>query len=319
MTRFTDENVRRILDGWPQAVSTDTGDLRLLHDIANQGAQAWGGKLGWPDYAWLELDRVVGSRPHSTLQNVWTLVEGPPGSGPHADLGWVNRARIEVSDRGRYPIANRIECWLEVKAIKADHLPKFLRYEVGPDTKKSWQDFVDLRLQNVFSRVRDADGQLRDGRKVLGKAVGVTIVVNEGSAKLPVEIAHAALGKALQELPNTDAIVYLADGSPKSHFAVIQKRRDHEVVTRFQEEFSKMLDAVDWTASVPTVRGGPYPRLTMRIDMDDRSLEMCRTWSTGWRAADDPAPLPTPNIRFSVARLEDFESGLLPRNSGQSR
>jgi hypothetical protein len=40
MTRFTDENVRRILDAWPQAVSTDTGDLRILHDIANQGAQA---------------------------------------------------------------------------------------------------------------------------------------------------------------------------------------------------------------------------------------------------------------------------------------
>jgi hypothetical protein len=177
---------------------------------------------------------------------------------------------------------------------------------------------VDLRLQNVFSRVWDADGQLRDGRKVLGKAVGVTVVVNEGSAKLPVEMAHAALGKALQDLPNTDAIVYLADGSPKSHFAVIQKRHDDEGVIRFQEEFSKMLDAVDWTASGPTVRGGPYPRLTMRIDMDDRSLEMYRTWSTSWRAADDPSPLLTPNIRFSTVRLGDFESGLLPRNSGQS-
>jgi len=177
---------------------------------------------------------------------------------------------------------------------------------------------VDLRLHNVFSRVWDADGQLRDGRKVLGKALGVTIVVNEGSAKLPVEMAHAALGKALQELPHTDAIVYLADGSPKPHFAVIHKRGDDEGVTRFQEEFSKMLDAVDWTASGPTVRGGPYPRLTVRIDMDHRSLAMYRTWSTGWRAADDPSPLPTPNIRFSTVRLEDFESGLRPSNSGQS-
>jgi predicted ATPase len=40
MTRFTDENVRRILDAWPQAVSTDTGDLRILHEIANQAAAA---------------------------------------------------------------------------------------------------------------------------------------------------------------------------------------------------------------------------------------------------------------------------------------
>jgi hypothetical protein len=155
--------------------------------------------------------------------------------------------------------------------------------------------------------------------KALKQNLKIKTFVGTSPNALKVQVWTALIAiLLLKYLPNTDAIVYLADGSPKSHFAVIQKRRDHEVVTRFQEEFSKMLDAVDWTASGPTVRGGPYPRLTMRIDMDDRSLEMYRTWSTGWRAADDSSPLPTPNIRFSIVRLEDFESGLRPRNSGQS-
>jgi hypothetical protein len=37
-----------MFDQWPQAISTDEGDLRVLHDMANMGAEKWREKLRWP-------------------------------------------------------------------------------------------------------------------------------------------------------------------------------------------------------------------------------------------------------------------------------
>ena len=54
--RFTRRNVEAILRAWPQAVSADEGDLRVLHDMASAGAHMWRESCDGPDYLWLDVD-----------------------------------------------------------------------------------------------------------------------------------------------------------------------------------------------------------------------------------------------------------------------
>ncbi len=72
-----------------------------------------------------------------------------------------------------------------------------------------------------------------------------------------------------------------------------------------------MLQSVDWSNQVPVIRGGPYTQLTIRIEMDDQSREMYRTWSTGWRSSDNTTPIPQPKIEIHIVTSEDFISGIL--------
>jgi len=89
----------------------------------------------------------------------------------------------------------------------------------------------------------------------------------------------------------------------------IRDSRD-AVVERFAEEFSILLENVVWDAENPTIKGGPYPQRDIRIEMDERSLAIYRTWSTGWRAVDDPSPIPVPTLKMQIANAEGFRSGL---------
>lgn len=298
--RFTDSNVRRILAGWPQAVSADGGDFRMLHDMANAGAQGWGEKLQWPDYFWSPLNEPVGSNDLGRVVRHGVAIAPPPGgTGPDADLGVINKARIEAP---RPPetasISGRLDCVVELKAIQADHVPKLRGYPPG----LPWPKYLHSRLGRIFlGRIREADDQIRDGKRLTGlvDARGVTVVVNEGSPSLTPEMAYAYLARVIQGLPNTDVIVYLADrpkGQRQRPF--IFKNPNDDRAQRFSSEFLMMVNQVDWKTGEPRFPCGPYPRLVARIEMDERSRAMYRAWSTGWRDENDRTPIPRPRLRL---------------------
>jgi hypothetical protein len=307
--RVTQENIASILNDWPQAISADDGDLRVLHDMANAGAGEWGETLFWPDYLWLALDRPASPVGPDDVQQMRVHIRSPIPSELDAKFGEVNTCLIRP-DSGRFPLSERIECLIEVKAIYVDHVPKLRRFK--PDVP--WPAFLGTKLRHIFGkRLAHADQQIRDGRRLLGlgEARGVSIVVNEGSPSLAPEMVHAFLASEIHRFQHTNAIVYLADRPERPNYAVIVvKDNEDTVLQRFADEFLMMLTNVEWVSDRPTIKGGPYPRLGVRIEMDERSRAMCRTWSTGWRVVDDATPVPAPTLKMQLVYADEFRSGL---------
>lgn len=263
---FTAAHIKAILKIWPQAVSADGidgSDLRVLHDLADAGAQGWGESLRWPDYLW------VG---------------------------------IESLPEGRSRLSGGIDCIVELKVIT--------KLRESNDARDP--DRVVRRA--LGGPIRDADEQIRDFHRILGfpDVRGVAIIVNEASP-FPLERVHRFLSRALRDLQHTDALVYLSNGRDRRQVSTVLKDGDDDTVRRFKEDFLTMLHAVDWSKGRPIVRGGPYPRFGIRIEMDERSYLMYRTRSTGWRVSNDPAPIPTPNPRLQIVPLDAYSSGLARR------
>jgi hypothetical protein len=124
-------------------------------------------------------------------------------------------------------------------------------------------------------------------------------------------MVQAFLAQELRDLPHTDGIVYLAEGpTHRGVIACCMKDPSDRRVNAFAEEFQMAMQMVDWSVRPICVRGGPFPKLMIRVDMDERSKQMYATWSTGRRAADDPTPLPAPSLHLSIMEAEKFTSGL---------
>ena len=85
--RFTRSNVKTVFDQWPQAVSFDDGDLRVLHDMANAGAQQWHQRLPWPDYLWLDFENDLPARGESQIRKEIYDIEDPSGGAACARFG----------------------------------------------------------------------------------------------------------------------------------------------------------------------------------------------------------------------------------------
>ena len=164
--RFTKKNVHDILGNWPQAVSADAGDLRILHDMANQGAQMWRESLFWPDYLWLGLENV--SFDHADRANekqFGVLIKDPTGFNHDADFGVVTHVPSAPLKTGTYALSNRIECLLEVKAITADPVTKIKNFI--PEIP--WSKFLMKKLDHAFlCHLRHANNQIRDCKRILG-------------------------------------------------------------------------------------------------------------------------------------------------------
>jgi hypothetical protein len=306
--RLTLKNVASVLKGWPQAISADDGDLRVLHDMANSSAGEWGESLFWPDYLWLSLDRPESPVGEDDVEAVRVYVKGPAMSQPDANLGEFKRQSVR-SIAGLYPVSNRIECLIELKAILVDHMPKLRRYKPGAP----WPKFLHTKLRQAFSHsLAHADQQIRDRRRLLplGEARGVTVIVNEKSPSLDLDMVQAFLASEIQRFRNIDAVVYLCDRSKRHCLAVVQKDQYDAVIRHFSEDFSLMFNNVVWDTKIPTISGGPYPQRVVRIEMDERSRVMYRTWSTGWRVVDDPTSTPVPTIRMQIVPASEFRSGL---------
>jgi hypothetical protein len=306
---MTQAHLARILDDWPQAIKADDSDLRVLHDLANAGAQKWGESLFWPDYLWVGLDRPAPAPDKSAVETFAVRVPAPNALGPDANVGTVNRVTVRSTGSGRHTLSSRIDCILELKAITVDHVPKLRNFKPAIP----WPVYLDQKLSHVFwKHLEHGDKQIRDFRRILGfpSARGVTIIVNEGSPSLSPEIVHACLPRMVQQLPNTDAVVYLSDTPTRPHMATFSKKPQDETSARFDDEFVMMLRMVDWSTGVPCVRGGPYPQLAIRIEIDEQSRSMYRNWCTGWRVVDDPTPVPTPKPELQIVRRGEYRSGL---------
>lgn len=308
--RLTQANIARVLEGWPQAINADDSDLRVLHDMANAGAQRWGESLHWPDYLWLGLERPAPLSNDAAVERVGVRVPAPNGLGPDADLGVLSRAPFRATGTGLHPVAGRIDCILELKAITVDHVPRLQNFS----PRMPWPKYLEKKLRDVFGgRLETGDRQIRDFRRVLGfpAARGVTLIVNEGSPSLNPDMVVAFLGRTTRELQHTDAVVYLSDRPDRPHASIISKLSGDDTLRRFKEEFFMMLHSVDWSADPPVVRGGPYPQLAIRIQMDEQSRSMYRTWSTGWRSTVDATPVPTPRPHVHIVRRDQYRSGLV--------
>jgi hypothetical protein len=307
--KITAKNVLRLLDTWPQAINADDGDLCGLHDLANAGAQAWKEKLFWPDYLWLGLEGAQACADATPVTTKNIAVVAPIG-GTAASLGSISSTPIRSRPSGSYAIGHEIKCLLEVKSIIVDHVPNFRAFR----QQQEWHHYLNNKLRNAFtSRLRHGDNQLRDGKRLLGlsTAAGMTIVVNEGSPGLSSAMVQAFLARALQNLPNTDGIVYLAEPPDgRGVIACCVKDPNDGRVSTFAEEFQMAMHMIDWSTCPMHIKGSPYPKLMIRVDMDERSKRMYATWSTGWRASDDPAPLPRPSLRLTIMEAESFTSGL---------
>jgi len=308
---FTRANVLEVLRQWPQAVGMDEGDLRVLHDMANAGAQLWNQRLPWPDYLWLDFEgELPDGTPAHARRKVYNVAD-PTGSGPDATFSAIKHSidKAQLPPSGRFQIANRVICMLELKVIDADLVPKLSAYK----PQIQWSDFLQVKFDQWFGdRLRDADTQIAGGKRLLpfGDACGVAVIVNERSPNLPSNIVLAYLTSAVHRFSNLEAILYLADvGDKPSAPAFVVKGNDPRL-KRFSTQVLMMLNSFHYEEELPISSSGPQPELVARIEMDERSRAMYRSWATGWRITHDQTPLPSPSMTISFVPREQFVSGL---------
>lgn len=177
--RFTRKSITEVLRQWPQAVSADEGDLRVLHDMANAGANMWRERLPWPDYLWLDFNGDLPTAAATAAAQRHNLVD-PSGQGPHATF---STTKIAIGDSqlppsGSFRISERTLGILELKVIDTNFMPKLSSYKpVIP-----WPDFVRMKFDQWFgNRLRDADAQIAGGKRLLplADACGIAVIVNE--------------------------------------------------------------------------------------------------------------------------------------------
>lgn len=120
----------------------------------------------------------------------------------------------------------------------------------------------------------------------------------------------AYLAEAINRFPNLGCIVYLADRDNAPQPPAFAMKNDDPQLNRFSTQILMMLRSFDYHGSLPVSRSGEQPQLLARIEMDSRSRAMYRSWSTGWRIADDPRPAPSVSVTVSFVPREQFVSGL---------
>jgi hypothetical protein len=274
-----------------------------LHDLANSGAQMWDEALEWPDYLWSCFTERIAGDPPTSNRRIVPLVPSPDGSGADAELAPFHLARLEPSPiRLSFGVSGELDFFVELKSIRGDHAEKLASFR----PELPWPSYLDHTLTNILSKhLKRADRQIQVGKRVLGLVdrPGATILVNESSSGLTVPMVSSFLTQAIRGLPNTDLIVYLTDSRPRDAYFIFKDPTDVRA-RQFSHEFLLMLRCVAWEPD-PTVRGGPYPRLVVRVEMDQRSREMIRTWSTGWRDARDTSPIPCPSLKLTVIRADE--------------
>ena len=312
MKRYTEANVQAMLKQWPQAVSADEGDLRVVHDMANAGATSWGRPLPWPDYLWLDLQMdqpaIVSAAEARETHNFLD----PTGNGMHAGFSALKKSldKSVLPPAGSFHVTNQVICMLELKVIRGDLLPKLGRYK----PVISWRDFVRLKLDQWFGKkLEDVGAQIAGGKRLLPfhDARGVAVIVNERSSNLPSGIVTAYLTRAIKHVSNVDAVLYLSDTDvSEKNASLIVKNFDDPWLHRFAVQQMMMINGFDWSGEAPVPRSGVTPEIVARIEMDDRGRAMYRSWATGWRVVGDPTPMPKPAMTVSFVRREDFKSGL---------
>ena len=309
-----------VLRAWPQAVSTDDGDLRVLHDMANSGAQLWGERLSWPDYLWLDLDfdSALSEASQPGTAETYNLID-PTGSGLAKTFSSVKQsiAPSQLPPSGQYQISGRVIGMIEMKVIDTDFAPRLAKYKPGIP----WDKFVGLKFDQWFGkRLEAADHQIAAGKRLLpfSDARGIALIVNERSVRLPEEIVMAYLSNAIHRFHNLDCVVYLADRIDGRYAPQLAVKRTDPVLSRFAMQFTMMVSSFDYSGSLPINRSGQQPELVARIEMDARSRQMYRSWASGWRQANDPRPVPSPSMRVTFVRREEFVSGLPKTDPNQS-
>lgn len=286
--------------------------------MANSGAQLWHQSLSWPDYLWLDFDGdVAASCDAKTTSEVYNLMD-PTGEGPAKSFSAAKQTMpSQLPPTGQYQISSRVIGMLEVKVIDTDFAPKLAKYQRGIP----WPDFVDRKFNQWFGRrLKDADQQIAAGKRLLPfpGARGVVIIVNERSVKLPREIVMSYLANAIHRFSNLDCIVYLADRLDGRYAPAFAFKNNDPMLSRFAVQVTMMVSSFVYSGSMPVNRSGEQPQLLARIEMDSASRAMYRSWSTGWRAADDATPLPMVSMSVSFVRREEFKSGLLKTEPDQT-
>ncbi len=312
--------MKAMLKQWPQAVIADDGDLRVLHDMANAGATMWGKPLPWPDYLWLDLEMDQPEFASKAAVRETYNIADPTNRGSYAGFSAARKSldKTMLPSTGQFPLRNQVICMLELKVIRGDLLPKLARYKPG----MPWPDFVRLKLDQWFCRkVEEAGEQIAGAKRLLPfqDARSIALIVNEQSPNLPTKIVTAYLTRAIHSVPTLDAVVYLSDGDTGEKSAsLIVKNFDDPWLNRFSVQLMMMINGFDWSGDVPALRSGPAPEIVARIEMDERSRAMYRSWATGWRVASDPTPIPRVSMAISFVRREEFKSGLPPTQVDRS-
>jgi hypothetical protein len=309
--RFTRKNVLELFRQWPQAVSADEGDLRVLHDMANSGAQLWKDSLPWPDYLWLDLDEKFREQTITKTRNEVYFIENPARKTQAATFAVeaLSMGSAELPPSGQFALTNRVIALVEVKVVEANIATKLGSYKPGIP----WDEFIRLKLDHRLGEIlRDADNQIAGGKRLLPlpDARGVLFLVNEGSRDLESKVAIGYLARALKSYPNLNAIAYCVDKPTGYTFARIVRDRDDPVLNRFLTQALMMASGFTYDNGLPVHRNGPQPNLVARIEMDKRSRSIYRSWCSGWRRVGDPTPAPSPSMTISFVRREEFISGL---------
>lgn len=309
--RFTRAKIEEALRLWPQAVSADQGDLRVLLDMAAQGHKVWGQKFRRPDYLWFDLAHEFRPTMVSPAQRTVIAVAAPEGTSDDAIFAFNQRAHQPAyPPDGVYAMSNTVSCIIELKVVEADVGRKLTSYR---SAGLAWPEFLNSKLhQSFFRRMKDADEQIRDGRKLFGSSTrGVVVVVNEGSPGINALMVAAYLSQTMRGLPNIDAIIYLSDSNEKRSTVRLMFKRGDTVIANFYTQFSMMLESLDLSGPKPVLRSGDvYPEFLVRIEMDAKNRAMCANWSAGWRRVDDPTPVPSLSMKVSLVPRADFVSGL---------
>ncbi len=307
--RLTRKNLESLFKQWPQAVSADAGDFRVLHDLANAGAQGWGESLNKPDYIWLGFESDCGNEGNGIATTRSVSVESPNGNGEQAALGTITEVSGDALPKaGNYTVSQNAECILEVKVLEANLAKKLSGFRPAIP----WPRYLRKKLDHTFSKhLRQANKQIRDAKRVLGfvEAKGVVVFLNEGAPTIDRDLICAYLAKAIEPLEYIDAALYLADSIEKpAPVPLVTKGPTGISLKKFHREFMMMMSSFNWDAGKPVPRGFEPINLLAQISLDSRSFQMYKDWATGWRAADDPSPIPSPSLRIGYVPEADYRS-----------
>jgi len=307
---FTWANVSSVFEQWPQAVSMDDGDLRVLHDMANAGAQMWKERLPWPDYLWLDFNGELAVHSGPVEMRIASLSHPAGGATPASfPPTQSNFYQPQFPSSGPLRLSERAIAMIELKVIDTDLMSKLSPYK----PKMAWPDFVQLKFKWFRKRLLSADAQIAGGKRLvpLGNPRGVAIFVNEASPNLPIDLVMSYFADAIKTLPNVDCIVYLTDRHDGRLIPQMAIKRDNDpLLKRFSAQLLMMFRSFDYTEETPVSRPGVQPDVVARIEMDARSRAMYRSWARGWRASNDARPLPSISMKISFVRRQEFITGL---------
>ncbi len=293
---FTETNFRKILTGWPLAVSLDDGDFGRVRELCNG--------LRWADYLWLGLKKQIPRYEPRKTTLFAAKIYNPKK----------NDSSIETSVKRNDPQPivkitdlmpkGEVEAVVELKAIRAALETKL---EAAVKHKGTWSHSATKILAKHFQKkLREANKQIGSTKEVLhcGDLPGVCILIDEEPLNFDHIFIHAYLSQTVTPLSHLSLVIYLpakTDAAKNILPALLYREPLHDKVGNVIQTFNAM-----WSDIRPQTDGSiayTFPELDLlgRIRAEPAIFDALRA---DWRKA-----VSEHKLRFSYVARARYVSG----------